>query len=260
MVLLHVKRSEKEGFLYNVPAAVGGGDGGAPAGEGAQPARPRQPARQRRRRRPLSTLKLPEQQGLEDSTPLLEDYCGATACKVSHHSAEARRQLPPGPERAPVRASNRPDELAASSRARCRTPRPSRQEKRSVQLKRSITSAAELEEAINNIRGAGDDRLPDGPARLRLCAADPRGARRARGLGVAGGARARQDVARRCFSKELQFEKLLSDYVGKNDKSKVVAKLQKKGAGAPGREPVVTRGRAEGGSPSTTRRSRRCSA
>merc|ERR1719181_1939792 len=43
-----------------------------------------------------------------------------------------------------------------------------------------------------------------------------------------------------CFSKELQRDKLLSDYVGKNDKTKVVAKLQKKGAGAPTREPVVS--------------------
>ena len=42
------------------------------------------------------------------------------------------------------------------------------------------------------------------------------------------------------FSKEAQDEKLLSDYVGKNDKTKVVAKLQKKGAGAPAREPVVS--------------------
>merc|ERR1719181_971168 len=43
-----------------------------------------------------------------------------------------------------------------------------------------------------------------------------------------------------CFSKELQRDKLLSEYVGKNDKTKVVAKLQKKGAGAPTREPVVS--------------------
>merc|ERR1719207_489317 len=43
-----------------------------------------------------------------------------------------------------------------------------------------------------------------------------------------------------CFSKELQRDKLLSDYVGKNDKTKVVTKLQKKGAGAPAREPVVS--------------------
>merc|ERR1719265_783001 len=43
-----------------------------------------------------------------------------------------------------------------------------------------------------------------------------------------------------CFNKELQVEKLLSDYVGKNDKTKVVAKLQKKGASAPMREPIVS--------------------
>jgi len=42
------------------------------------------------------------------------------------------------------------------------------------------------------------------------------------------------------FNKELQREKLLSEYVGKNDKTKVIAKLQKKGAGAPVREPVVS--------------------
>lgn len=42
------------------------------------------------------------------------------------------------------------------------------------------------------------------------------------------------------FSKEAQDDKLLSDYVGKNDKTKVVAKLQKKGASAPMREPVVS--------------------
>ena len=40
-------------------------------------------------------------------------------------------------------------------------------------------------------------------------------------------------------SKELQPPKLFSDYFGKNEKSKFVVKLQKKGAGAPVREPVV---------------------
>ena len=41
-------------------------------------------------------------------------------------------------------------------------------------------------------------------------------------------------------SKEMQPEKLLSDFVGRNDKSKCIVKLQKKGAGAPAREPVVS--------------------
>ena len=40
--------------------------------------------------------------------------------------------------------------------------------------------------------------------------------------------------------KEMQANKKLSDYLGKNEKSKVIVKIQKKGKGAPGREPVVT--------------------
>lgn len=42
--------------------------------------------------------------------------------------------------------------------------------------------------------------------------------------------------------KEMQINnsKKLSDYLGKNEKSKVIVKIQKKGHGAPGREPVVS--------------------
>ena len=40
-------------------------------------------------------------------------------------------------------------------------------------------------------------------------------------------------------SKELQAGKIFSDYFGKNEKQKFVAKLQKKGAGASQREPTI---------------------
>lgn len=40
--------------------------------------------------------------------------------------------------------------------------------------------------------------------------------------------------------KEMQPTKKLSDYLGKNEKSKIIVKLQKKGRGAPSREPVVS--------------------
>lgn len=40
--------------------------------------------------------------------------------------------------------------------------------------------------------------------------------------------------------KEMLESKKLSDYVGKNEKSKVIVKVQRKGKGAPGREPVVS--------------------
>lgn len=39
--------------------------------------------------------------------------------------------------------------------------------------------------------------------------------------------------------KEFQRGQLVSDRLGKNEKTKVIAKLQKKGSGPPGREPVV---------------------
>ncbi|KAF0038666.1 hypothetical protein F2P81_009150 [Scophthalmus maximus] len=41
-------------------------------------------------------------------------------------------------------------------------------------------------------------------------------------------------------AKEMQRGKKLQDYVGKNDKTKLVVKIQKKGQGAPAREPLVT--------------------
>ncbi|RTG91256.1 uncharacterized protein DC041_0008941 [Schistosoma bovis] len=39
--------------------------------------------------------------------------------------------------------------------------------------------------------------------------------------------------------KEMHREKILSDYVGRNDKTKIIAKLSKRGTGAPAREPIV---------------------
>uniref|UniRef100_A0A8L0DV12 Cilia and flagella associated protein 298 n=1 Tax=Oncorhynchus mykiss TaxID=8022 RepID=A0A8L0DV12_ONCMY len=41
-------------------------------------------------------------------------------------------------------------------------------------------------------------------------------------------------------AKELHRGKKLQDYIGKNDKTKIVVKIQKRGQGAPAREPVVT--------------------
>uniref|UniRef100_A0A1A8P1K1 Chromosome 21 open reading frame 59 n=1 Tax=Nothobranchius rachovii TaxID=451742 RepID=A0A1A8P1K1_9TELE len=40
--------------------------------------------------------------------------------------------------------------------------------------------------------------------------------------------------------KEMQRGKKLQDYIGKNEKTKLVVKIQKKGQGAPAREPLVT--------------------
>lgn len=41
-------------------------------------------------------------------------------------------------------------------------------------------------------------------------------------------------------AKEMQRGKKLQDYIGKNEKTKIIVKIQKKGQGAPAREPLVT--------------------
>lgn len=48
------------------------------------------------------------------------------------------------------------------------------------------------------------------------------------------------EVALWFSGKEMLPGKLLSDYVGKNEKTKFIVKIQKKGSGAPAREPVIT--------------------
>ena len=40
--------------------------------------------------------------------------------------------------------------------------------------------------------------------------------------------------------KELMPEKTLEDYIGKNEKTKIIVKLAKKGSSAPGREQQMT--------------------
>merc|ERR1719389_136895 len=107
-----------------------------------------------------------------------------------------------------------------------------------VARKKALT-AAMLEEAVSNIRGAVMIVYPMGLPdydHVRMILEEREeleGAAAMEYLDV-------EKTAMWCFSKELQPDKLLSDYVGKNDKSKVVAKLQKKGAGAPQREPIVS--------------------
>ena len=231
-----MKRSEKEGFLYNVPAAtevdvvvrelvkVHNLRGrvnrlAAAAGELSL----------------YGPMKLPEQQGLDDATPLLEEYdvkTGKTEHKAPVHGANYRQD--PSERRTGDAPS---DELAAVISRTVEDAKALTSDKL-VQQKRAVT-AAELEEAINNIRGAVMIVYPMGLPdydHVRQILEERESLEGTEGLEVL----TPEKASLWCFSKELQPEKLLSEYVGKNDKSKVVAKLQKKGAGAPSREPVVS--------------------
>lgn len=236
MVLLHVKRSEKEGFLFEIPAAS------------EVDVVLRELVKVHNLRLKVNRLtaaaeqlalygpmKLPEQQGLDDDTPLLEDYDvtnGETAKRVITHGANYR--MDPTEKRTGDAAS---DELAAVINRTVEDAKALTSDK--MVLRKQTISAKPLEDSINNIRGAVMIVYPMGLPdydHVRQILEEREELEGASGLEVM-----EEDKASLwCFSKELQREKLLSDYVGKNDKTKVVAKLQKKGASAPMREPVVS--------------------
>ena len=181
-------------------------------------------------------MKLPEAQGLQDSTPLLEDYDTTTGNLAPRsqpmHGANYR------PDPSERRTGDAPsDELAAVIQRTVDDAKAVAADS-NVQRKQKTTAAA-LEEAINNIRGAVMIVYPmglpdyDHVRQILEEREDLDGAAALEELDP-------NHTSLWCFSKELQRDKLLSEYVGKNDKTKVVAKLQKKGAGAPTREAIVS--------------------
>jgi len=237
MVLLHIKRSDKDSFLYNVPAAteVDVVLTGVVRVQNLR-GKANRLAEAALQLSYYGPMKLPEQQGLDDSTPLLEDYDVTTGNLAPRQQANHGSNYRQDPSE--KRTGDAPsDELAAVLQKTCADAVALTAE---AQVQRKIATTAEaLEEAINNIRGAVMIVYPMGlPDYDHVrCILEEReeleGAAAMEHLDL-------DKTSMWCFSKELQRDKLLSDYTGKNDKSKVVAKLQKKGAGAPSREPVVS--------------------
>lgn len=237
MVLLHCKRSDKDTFLYDVPAAT------------EVDVVLRDLVRIHNLRLKVNRLaaaaeqlamygpmKLPEQQGLDDETPLLEDYdvkTGKMAPRAPDDRGNNYREDP-----TQRRTGNAPSDEMANVILKCVEDAKALASERQAQLKQPTTAKA-LEEAISNVRGATMIVFPMGLPdydHVRQILEEREALDGAEALAEL----APDSASLWCFSKELQRDKLLSEYVGKNDKSKVVAKLQKKGAGAPSREPIVS--------------------
>jgi len=181
-------------------------------------------------------MKPPEAQGLDDETPLLDDYDvkdgvskpRATPQRNEHYNqdpTERRTGNAPSPELAAVLTKTVEDAQALTS-------------EKQVQMKAKIT-AKMLSDAISNVRGAVmicyPMGLPDYDI-VRQILEEREEVEGSAALEMLDGGHASLWFA----SKEMQPDKKLCDYVGKNDKTKVVAKLQKKGSGAPQREPIVS--------------------
>lgn len=237
MVLLHVKRSEKDTFLFDVPAAT---DVDTVIRDLVKTHNLRLKANRladaAEQLAKYGPMKLPEQQGLDDDTPLLEDYDvtdGTTKARPVPERSANYRQDP-----TEKRTGNAPSDELAAVIQRCVDDARALTSERQVQMKQPITAKA-LEDALSNIRGAVmivyPMGLPDYDIVRQILE------EREQLEGAASMEEFEPDKASLwCFNKDLQREKLLSDYVGKNEKTKVVAKLQKKGASAPMREPIVS--------------------
>jgi len=236
MVLLHIKLSEKEGFLFEIPAAT---DVDTVLREVVKVNNLRRKvnrlAEAAQQLSQYGPMKLPEQQGLEDSTPLLEDYdvtTGTLKHTAPQHGANYRQ------DPSERRTGDAPSDELAQVIVRTVTDALALTDDSNVARKKA-SAAAPMEEAINNIRGAVMIVYPMGLPdydHVRQILEERESLEGQEGLSVL-------DVDTSslwCFSKELQRDKLLSEYVGKNDKTKVVAKLQKRGAGAPMKEPIVS--------------------
>lgn len=151
MVLLHLKRSEKESFLYEVAAA-----------SEVEQVRTDLVRIHNLRHKALrlvtaveqlalyGPMKLPEQQGLDDATPLLEDYdvsSGTTQPRTVQHGANYRQ------DPTEKRTGDAPSDELAAVLNRTVEDAKALVSQRMVEMKKPITAKA-LEDSLNNIRGA----------------------------------------------------------------------------------------------------------
>ena len=232
MVLLHVKRSEKESFLYETPAIT---DVDVVLRDLVIIHNLRQKVNRlseaAEKLAAHGPMKPPEQQGLDDETQLLEDYDVSTGTNKARAAPQRNEHYnPDGTER---RTGNAPSPELAAVMTKTVEDAKSLTSEKQVLMKVKVTDKMLLE-AINNIRGAVMICYPMGLPDyddVRQILEDRESVEGSAALEQLDGGQA----SVWCFSKELQRDKKLCDYVGKNDKTKVVAKLQKKGSGAPQR-------------------------
>jgi hypothetical protein len=97
-------------------------------------------------------------------------------------------------------------------------------------------------EKIENIRGAIMICYPEGLPPYDVCRLELEGDESGAAGTQAAAILDAENISMWWAGKEFPRGKLISDRVGRNEKTKIVVKLTKKGSGAPAREPVVSEG------------------
>lgn len=137
-----------------------------------------------------------------------------------------------------IRTGNPPDSKAADTLRRVAKDLEEYVDKAQVQNRIALTEL-QLQDRIANVRGAIMMAYPMGLPEWEKVKPILDSDDGLKDTNVANQLLEVEDSSLWAVGKEFQKGKLVSDRLGKNEKTKVIVKLQKKGKGPPGREPVV---------------------
>ncbi|GMI46687.1 hypothetical protein TrCOL_g1635 [Triparma columacea] len=226
MVILSIKKNDGDGFLYETTTASTNDDLISELCEiwNAR-LRVRILAPGLRELGKYGPMKKVEEQGLDE---VKEKYEGAELMKNEYYQAD-----PSG-----LRTGNGPGPELAATLERVATDAETYCDKSQVQ-KRINLSLSEINDKIANMRGAVMMSYPMGlpewdTIKLAMDSVDG-----LEGTGVAAEIMQAESAQLWCAGKEFIRGQLVSDRLGKNEKTKVIAKLTKSGSGPPAREPAV---------------------
>ncbi|KAF6251199.1 flagellar basal body protein [Scenedesmus sp. NREL 46B-D3] len=222
MVLLHLKNSEEDQFLFNTSVQASVQDAAAEL------------AKIHNLRHRITRLKLEGEELAKFGPAKQPDQQG-----IDQYSEQPVQQGPfYNMDPTGRRSGNACDPLVAQKLTQELEQAAAAASKALVQQKQPLTAAA-LEAAVDNIRGAVMICYPEGlPAWdfVRQCL---EGREDLAGTNFGGVDLDPASCTLWFAGKQLLPDKLLSEYVGRNERTRAVVKLQKKGQGPPAREPAV---------------------
>ncbi|GMI21403.1 hypothetical protein TeGR_g3008 [Tetraparma gracilis] len=227
MVIISVKQSSGDGFLYSTPTSTPNSDliSSLCALHNAR-LRVRILAPSLRELAKHGPMKKGEDQGLDE---VQEEHGGKAIEKNEWYQADPsglRTGNGPGP-----RLAETLGRVAAEAEAYCA--------KEQVTARVNLDMAV-VEDKIANMRGAVVMAYPMGLPEWDTIALALNSVDGLEGTGVAAEVMEPETAQLWVAGKEFVRGQLVSDRLGKNEKTKVIAKLQASGAGAPAREPAVS--------------------
>ncbi len=227
MVTLSIKRQDGDGFLYETTCSTSNAALIATLcqiSNGRLRVKILAPSlRELAKHGPMKKI---EEQGIDE---IKEKYEGASLVKNEWYS----------PDPAGLRTGNGPGPQLSAVLNRVADEAEAYVDKEQVTRRTALTPEA-LEDKLANMRGAVMMAYPMGLPAWDTIVLAMNGVEGLEGTGVANDILDAEDAQLWVAGKEFVKGETVGDRLGKNEKTKVIAKLQKSGSGAPAREPAVS--------------------